>query len=201
MRRIAAARAVRSARTGHVRHACVLAATLVLVAAPAAAQGTIEDYRRALSLEERYGGLVTNVADNFVWQGNERVGFRRSVRGGHEFRVYDLTANTERPAFDHERLAAALGAVTGERYTAITLPFSSFTTVDGGAAITVATGGTRYRCTLSDYRCSSLGGAPRGGPGGGGGRGGGQQNDDIVRRSPDGRYEAFVRNYNIAIRP
>src|SRR5690606_10356445 len=26
-------------------------------------------------------------------------------------------------------------------------------------------------------------------------------NDDIVRRSPDGRYEAFVRNYNIAIRP
>ncbi|MGH7505447.1 MAG: hypothetical protein ACRELX_07335, partial [Longimicrobiales bacterium] len=94
---------------------------LLLAASPVAAQGTIEDYRRALTLEERYAGLVVAVADAFSWtDDSERVTFRRSVRGGHEFLIVNAASGEISPAFDHDRLAAALSAVTGMTLTGTT---------------------------------------------------------------------------------
>jgi dipeptidyl aminopeptidase/acylaminoacyl peptidase len=70
----------------------------------------------------------------------------------------------------------------------------------------------RWRCTLADYQCTrqaapaaaEAGGQGRAGQGRGGRQGGGAgQNADEpqARRSPDGRTEAFLRNFNIYIRP
>jgi dipeptidyl aminopeptidase/acylaminoacyl peptidase len=184
------------ARRGGALLAAAVAGALVQPAEHVAAQGTAEDYRRALSLEERYRGLVTGVADGFVWQDDALLTFRRSVAGGHEFRAIDAGSGEERPAFDHARIATALGGATGARYAATTLPFTSFTYVDDGAAVDVAVEDDRYRCVLAESRCSALdGGARRPADGRSADDG-----EEIVRRSPDGRLEAFVRNYNIAIR-
>ena len=70
----------------------------------------------------------------------------------------------------------------------------------------------RYRCTLSDYACTRTAAptpapnpdpnaAPQGqGRAGGGGPPAADQ-PDPGRPSPDGRWEAFIQNYNIFIRP
>ncbi len=90
----------------------------------------------------------------------------------------------------------------------------------GGAAAAPAGRGatgtpaqTRFRCSLADYTCARVtAAAPEaqgragGGPGraGGGGRAGGApavSGETPVRRSPDGRSEAFLENYNIYVRP
>jgi hypothetical protein len=42
------------------------------------------------------------------------------------FMLVDADALSKRPAFDHDRLAAALSLASGQKYTAITLPFSTF---------------------------------------------------------------------------
>jgi dipeptidyl aminopeptidase/acylaminoacyl peptidase len=184
---------------------------LLVVAAPVAAQGTVDDYRRALSVEERYAGLVTGVADGFAWsEDSNRLTFRRSVAGGYEFLVVDATTGESRPAFDHERVAAALSAVTGEAVTGATLPFTRFEFVDGmrGVQFTIGGGGfgggggERFRCVLDANTCERLADPVRraGGPGGRGGDDDDDDDDAIVRRSPDGRYEAFVRNDNLAVR-
>ncbi|HSR41861.1 MAG TPA: hypothetical protein VLL48_06810, partial [Longimicrobiales bacterium] len=97
---------------------------LLLLPAPARAQGTLADYRRAADLGERLGGLTVGVAEDPTWIGDSgRFWYRLSVRGGHEFVVVDAATQEKRPAFDHARLAEALGSATGEGYGPLTLPF------------------------------------------------------------------------------
>src|SRR5215467_12195383 len=77
-----------------------------------------------------------------------RFWYRKSVKGGNEFVVVDAETLVKRPAFDHERLAAALSD-DSTKYTAITLPFNSFQFVDGERAIDFVVSGMDWHCDLS----------------------------------------------------
>ena len=130
----------------------------------------------------------------------------------------------------HKNLAAAVASATSRKATAVSLPFTNFTFVENGRTIEFTlTGGPGapagaaaagrggaatemppWRCSLDSYTCrqqqprAGRGGAGRGGRGGGGLGGPVRAEFDInandPRPSPDGKFEALVRNYNIAIR-
>jgi len=150
---------------------------LLLGALPAAVfgQGTLDDYRRAASVMQRLNGLTVNVAQTPTWVSPTRFWYRKTVKDGNEFVVVDAATGEKRAAFDHARLATALGAATGAGYTPITLPFSEFTYVDrDDASIEVDASGSRWQCGLSQYQCTRVGPArATGGRGGGGGGFGG----------------------------
>jgi dipeptidyl aminopeptidase/acylaminoacyl peptidase len=181
------------------------AAMLVALATNTAAQ-TSADYQRALDLRDRYQQLVTGVPDAAVWiDDTHRFFYRRSVTGGHEFVLFDATTGQKRPAFDHQRLAAALLEVLGEKVTAQTLPFSTFRFVDDEQAIEFQTEASRVNCRLETYQCTTQVrpntvpvGALRGvnGPV----RGPHVVTPDEPQRSPDGKWEAFIHNHNVAVR-
>jgi dipeptidyl aminopeptidase/acylaminoacyl peptidase len=184
--------------------AVLLLLAAALAATPAAAQGTLEDYRRASGLSRSLAGLTVNVVSSPTWvDDGPRFWYRRTVPGGAEYVLVDAATLEKRPAFDHARLAAALSAVLETSHTALTLPFSSFEYRDGGTAIRLTVRGSQWRCDLAAYTCARTGPAPGGGGGAGagggtgGGAGGGQQ---AVRASPDGQWEALIRNYNVAVR-
>jgi dipeptidyl aminopeptidase/acylaminoacyl peptidase len=184
---------------------------------PAAAQGTIADYQRAMTLRSRYDGLALNVVDERQWIRNtNRFWYRRSVKGGHEFLLVDADARTKQPAFDHVRLAEAVSSATGGKYTALTLPFSTFTFIEddhavefaiaptvSGAAAPARPRGT-WDCSVETYTCRQAAPSGRGGRGGGGLAGPVRAPFDIngaePRKSPDGKLQAFVNNYNVAVR-
>ena len=191
---------------------------LSLLPLPAAAQGTIADYQRAMGLRSRYDGLALNVVDERQWIKNtDRFWYRRSVKGGHEFIVVDAEARTKQPAFDHARMADAVSSATGGKYTAVTLPFSTFTFVEDDHAIEFAITPTpgsapqpgrargTWDCSLESYTCRQAAPTGRGGRGGGGGLAGPVRapfdvNGAEPKKSPDGKLEAYVNNYNIAVR-
>ena len=181
----------------------VLAWTVVLVPQPAVTQGTLEDYRRAASVRQRLEGLTVGVAEAPIWiDDTNSFWYRRSVTGGNDFVLVDAATQQKQPAFDHARLATGLSSAIGQEYTALTLPFRTFEYVLDGQAIEADAGDVGWRCSLSDFACDSIGEARGGGFGGGGfGRFPGNQNVGEPRVSPDGRTEAFVHNYNVAIRP
>src|SRR5687768_386670 len=110
----------------------VLVTTLVFVGAVdfARAQGTLEDYRRASTITQRYAnltvGLVGPGGPQWVGNGTNLFTYRVSVKGGNQYVLVDPDAWTKRPAFDHARLATGLSSAANERYTAITLPFLTF---------------------------------------------------------------------------
>ncbi len=186
----------------------VLIVTLVgvlLVAAPAGSfgQGTTADYQRANGLRAKYDALAINVAGPVSWiENSSRFWYRKSVAGGSEFIVVDAVNRQKQPAFDQEKLAAALSRETRNSYNGLTLPFTTFSFADNQRAIQVAIDGAQWRCTLSDYACRRLEGAAAGGGRGGRGGGGpgGAQPQQARRLSPDGKWEALIQNYNVAIR-
>jgi hypothetical protein len=93
------------------------------------AQGTLADYQRGRALAEKSQGLVVD----HLW-------YTRSVKGGTEFVLVDAGVATKKPAFDHQKLAAAISAASGKPYTALTLPFASQAGGRGAAGRGAGTG-------------------------------------------------------------
>ncbi len=188
-----------------MRHGRLTLAALLLCTAPAAlAQPAAVDYVRAQGLRERQEALVRNVPEPASWVGTtRRFVYRRAQPDGHTFVMVDADTREKSPAFDHARIAAALSTATGGTYTATRLPFSSFTFVPDEDAIAATVEGRRWTCRLDgDATCTSPDVPPPGeirrgitGP----------VRPDFpgtprAHASPDGRWEAVVDNFNVAIR-
>jgi dipeptidyl aminopeptidase/acylaminoacyl peptidase len=189
-------------------------------------QGTAADYARSEGLRARVEGKVIDAADAPSWvPGSDQLVYRKSVSGGYAFMLVDAATLQKHPAFDHDRLAAAFTAARDSAtprpaaparpVTGVTLPFSRFAFVDSARSIEFAAGGrggetltdsTRWRCSLTTYTCRAVAREEsvfRGGPRGEGGGLFGERRlpPDRPRASPDGKWEAFVRNYNVSVRP
>jgi dipeptidyl aminopeptidase/acylaminoacyl peptidase len=125
------------------------------------AQVTQADYERAARLRDKLQGLAINVPERANWIGQtSRFWYRKSVKGGAEFVLVDAETLTKSPAFDHEKLAAALSAAASEKYEALKLPFQSITFVDNERGLEFAAAGSMWRCELADYACKKTGAAP-----------------------------------------
>jgi len=176
----------------------VTAAILVMALTTplAGAQGTQADYQRAQGLREKFQGLAVNVPGQPNWiEGGDHFWYRKSVKGGFEFILVDMQALTKKPAFDHEKLAAALSAASGEKYTAVTLPLTeppppggrsgfggggaaiALTFSDHETAIEFGVASFMWKCNLNTYECIK-GAAVQTPAGGRGGRG--PQDDSLV---------------------
>ncbi len=130
----------------------------ILLAGSLHGQGTLEDYRRAAGLAARTSGLVVNSPGPSTWIGNtNRFWYTRQVKGGNEFVLVDAVAGTKSPAFDHDRMAAALTRASGGKFTGLTLPTGPNTQFPDAATVQFASGPSLYRCTLADYVCAKTG--------------------------------------------
>src|SRR5688572_27232144 len=206
-------------RSVRLVHLTLLSSSIALSPRTAPAQGTAADYARAEGLRGRIEGLVVDAAEAPTWvgAGSNQFVYRKSVTGGFNFMLVDAVTLEKRPAFDHDRLAAAITTVirrpAGPPITSTTLPLGRLTLVDRGGAIEFVPTGrpgepvtdtTRWRCTLADYVCAraparadslrerrQVGGGLFGTP---------PAPDARVRVSPDSTLEAFVRNFNVVVR-
>jgi len=186
-----------------------LGVVVFLSCAPALllSQGTVADYGRARNLRSETQGLVYDIVEQVTWiENSHRFWYRKTVKGGNAFMVVDADTLAKQPAFDHEKLAASLSSAAGQKYTAITLPFARIAFVNDGGALEFQTADTRWRCNLSSYGCTKLGAVEQ--TPGFGGRGaappaagrGGQPSEQQPRVSPDGKLEAFIKNFNVYVR-
>ena len=188
-------------------------------------QGIRDAYARFDSYAERLQDLVHDLPGTAAWLPDSTAfWYRRTGGGTAEFVLVDVRAETKVPAFDHARLAASLSAAADRTYTAVALPFAAIEFSDDRQAIEFTIGGGsgrtgggraggapngRWRCTLTDYVCTRVtGGGAGAGRQGGQGRGGGRgraggaaaEPGEQVRLSPDGKWEALLRNFNIYVR-
>jgi dipeptidyl aminopeptidase/acylaminoacyl peptidase len=156
--------------------------------------------------------------------GDDKLWYRNDLKGGtKEFVLVDAAAGTKGPAFDHAKLAAGLSKAAGAEYKADRLPFDDIEFTDDGKAVRFEAGGKRWQCDLATYECSDRGPARKketaadpavtdeanddpDSPFAG------QQPDrrppgrspfdrDREVTSPDGKWVAFVKDYNVHLRP
>ena len=176
----------------HARLPALPVLALTLATAPLPAQQppvtvTAEDYARAESfLATATSRLVFGASVQPNWIPGGAFWYRNTVPDGAEFILVDPTAATRAHAFDHERLATALGAATDTTWSPLSLPFRTFELSPAGDALTARVGDERLRCDLRAYTC-----APTRPP---------RPSDPNAIISPDGAKAAFIRDHNLWLR-
>ena len=81
----------------------------------ASGQGTLADYERAATIQDRFDGLTVGLVQggpNWI-DGTNDFSYRVTVADGARYVVVESASTTKRPAFDHERLATSLSAAAG----------------------------------------------------------------------------------------
>ncbi|HMA52852.1 MAG TPA: DPP IV N-terminal domain-containing protein, partial [Acidobacteriota bacterium] len=187
----------------------IATATLFLAAvlpALVSAQVSKADYARATGLRSKLQPLALDIVDRGGWIGKSaRYWYRKSVAGGNEYWIVDAARQEKGIAFDHAKLAAALAAASGEKAEALNLPFFGLTFNEDGSAIEFSAFGARWSCDLATYALKKLE-VP--------GRQGDTGRDMTMweqgpapeaasketKTSPDGKWEVFIRNYNVCLR-
>ncbi len=152
---------------------------------------TRADYERAESyMPWNMSRLIFNTGVTPHWIGDsDRFWYQRTGRDGTQFVVIDPSNGSRQPAFDHERLAAALSQVSGTYHTHNQLPFSEITLIEeeGGASrVEFVIDGVKWSCNLESYACTR------------------EDHDEEKREdevtSPDGQWAAFVREGDLFVR-
>jgi dipeptidyl aminopeptidase/acylaminoacyl peptidase len=188
-------------------HYIIAALILIQVCLPIvlSAQVTRADYERAANLGDKFRPLALNIIDGRGWiDKTSRFWYRKSVRGGFEFGIADAATQTKQIAFDHEKLAAALAAASGEKIEAGRLPFNSILFVNNEKAIEFDSADWRYSCDLTSYACKRIRPVERRGQGGMTMWERGPAPEAASREfkaSPDGQWVARIKNYNVYVRP
>ncbi|MBK8023868.1 MAG: hypothetical protein IPK19_21150 [Chloroflexi bacterium] len=133
------------------------------------------------------GNAIQRVYNWFVrpqWIDGQRFWYRLRTRRGHEFIYVDPDRLERRLAFDHERLAALLGAALTQAVDPYALPFASIRYMDGNSAIEFDVDELTWTCSLDDYVLTSRR----------------TESEDGSLVSPDGRWAVFVGTNNLWLR-
>ena len=166
--------------------------------ADAAAQGTPADYARAIGLEAKYEAAAIDFAGPAAWIGKtNRFWYRKQSTGRKEFIIVDAPTLKKQPAFDQEKIAASLSKATGKTYKAQDLPFRLIRFDDTGSSFFTFVDGAPLRCTVADSVCKKVAPSEGGGPDV---EFGPPKQKEGPRVSPDGKWEALIDNFNVAIR-
>ena len=165
-----------------------------LVATGALAQGpakvTEQDYARAeRMLPQHVSPLVDHAITGVKWLDDTTfVYVDQDAKGARVMRM-DAATGKAAPAFDHARMAKALATVTGKPVdeTRLDKTISGLALADNGR-YDIAVKGTHYLCEIEAATCSPKkvhAGKPGDGPG---------------NVAPDGKREAFIRDWNLWVR-
>ncbi|KAB7762626.1 S9 family peptidase [Xanthomonas maliensis] len=185
--------------------ACCLA-TLFLqlpLQATAVETPTPAQYEQAMRLSEHYAALVDHAPAEPVWIDARQFLYRRKlVRRDRspaiEYLLVDAERGKSRLAFDHARLAAALTQAGASGVDAGALRLQQPTLQQQQLRFQLNKLG--WQCDLARYRCERLPerdlpadtmdmGLPL------------KQGERYARRSPDGRWQAWVEQANVVIAP
>ncbi|MBW4331638.1 S9 family peptidase [Stakelama sp. CBK3Z-3] len=160
-----------------------------------------DQYRDALTLRDQWQYLTRDLPFPADWvDGTHDFVFRKTVAGGFAFIREDADSGESKPAFDQAAVAAALGDAMGESYAALRLPFDSFRYSEDGDAILFDIHYAPWRCSLRGRGCAAI--DPKGRPSGFGVvRDLRVPSDNTPHISPDGKWEALVQGFNLAVQP
>ncbi len=113
---------------------------------------TAKDYERAEHfMIYNTSPLVSGGTVRPNWLPNDRFWYTERTADGTRFMLADPTKGNATPAFDHQKLAAALTATTGTPVKASALPFESISLSADGRYMSFRSLGKGYKADLQNY--------------------------------------------------
>ena len=128
-------------------------AVLLFTDQSAIAQGTRCDYERALNLRKITANKVFKQRVTAHWlAGNTKFWYRNDLaEEAREFILVNAETGIRQPAFEHERIAAALTQATGKEVKAWRLPIDKLKFTESGSVLQFTSDGKRWKCDLHSY--------------------------------------------------
>lgn len=164
------------------------------------AQGTLADYKRANELGDKLYYGVHDVPFDVKWQlDGKSVTYTVNRSEGKEFIRVDVDSRKIKPAFDAEKIAEKLNQVSDEKYEATQLPLSEVELKENGKLITFNALGKNWTYDLDTYVLKDSSTLRTGRKNSYWGAKPSRNHPDKVP-SPDGKWEAFIKNSNVFIR-
>ncbi len=105
---------------------------------------------------------------------------------GKQFLLVDLKQNSCQPAFDHERLSAALSGASGQAYDPAHLPLAKLVLSKDRRILRFEADGWQWSCDLTEYRCTKSEPVDV------------QPGDELL--SPNGEWSLFAAEHNLFVR-
>ncbi|WP_242108716.1 S9 family peptidase [Luteimonas aquatica] len=154
-----------------------------------------DDYARAARLmKPNAEALVDHAVGAVHWLDDTRFWYRDHDAAGDRYLRVDAATGESAPAFDHDKLARALGQAAGKSLRANALQLNGIAEGEGQDRYEITYKDRRYRCDLSGKGACAPAIAKRKGADGK------QADAEPGVRSPDGKREAFVRDWNLWVR-
>jgi dipeptidyl aminopeptidase/acylaminoacyl peptidase len=188
----------------HLRTCSFLAFTFLVLWIPVVArsQGTADDYERADKLRQRTPNKVfkSEIKPNWFAE-NTRFWYRNDLPdGAKEFIVVDVNEGKRTSAFDHQRLATSLGDVLKAEVKPSLLPLDQIQFAEDGKSLLFRAKDKGWSCNLETYEVKEAEvSEPEK-----------KEREDRRRRrrgeaaprrdSPDGKWEAFVKDHKLFVR-
>lgn len=174
---------------------------MLLSSGPAFAQGTLEDYNRAYSLRQKFSGYQVYHSDvNPHWvTGTSSFWYLQRTPQGNEYLLVDADRQTRRPLFVRDSLAMQLQRSLGRNVDARNLPLDKGNLEASLDVFRFVCDGYNWRYEIAANRLTRESKVPP--------RRKGRhwmETDDEKGwgpvTSPDGKYEAYIKNDNIFVR-
>jgi dipeptidyl aminopeptidase/acylaminoacyl peptidase len=130
---------------------------------------------------------------------NDRFWYLLTTQKKNEFILVDAVKKTKAPAFDHEKLAAALGAATGAKYDANKLPFQfiSFSQDEKYVQFIVSNKKWKFETATGLLTANDAASSTADAAAPARGRRFDRSNEVF---SPDGKKAAFIKDWNLWVR-
>ena len=176
----------------------ILTTFLLLISSFLFSQGTVEDYNRAYSTREKYNNKVfySRVKPEWIWN-THFFWYIRETPAGNLYILTDAPKQSQREMFDHAKLATLLSNATGKVVNKAALMLENLQVSEQLDRISFDMAGYKWTYHLKNNQLNK-----------------GQaikpttnipdDYDEEVNgkpvRSPDGKKEASIKNYNICIK-
>ena len=179
----------------------LIIAALVVSALQMYAQGTVEDYKRAFSLAEKFSAnkvYYSNVRPTWI-EDTHNFWYVRHTPQGDEYVLVNADKKTKKPLFDQKKFADAVNAAMGKNLDPAKLNLGYMRVANDLSAITFVMDNHTWEYGTKKSTLKDLGELPKREP---------EPHWMVVSDekdfppvpSPDGKYVAFIRNHNVAVR-
>ena len=165
------------------------------------AQGTVEDYKRAFSLAEKFSAnnvYYSNVRPTWI-EDTHNFWYVRHTPQGDEYVLVNADKKTKKPLFDQKKFADAVNATMGKDLDPTKLNLGYMRVSKDLSTITFVMDNHTWEYGIKKSTLKDLGQLPEREP---------EPHWMVVSDekdfppvpSPDGKYVAFIRNHNVAVR-
>ena len=179
----------------------LIIAALAVSALQMYAQGTVEDYKRAFSLAEKFSAnkvYYSNVRPTWI-EDTHDFWYVRHTPQGDEYVLVNADKKTKKPLFDQKKFAETVNAAMGKNLDPAKLNLGYIRVSKDLSAITFIMDNHTWEYGTKKSTLKDLGELPKREP---------EPHWMVVSdekdfppvTSPDGKYVAFIRNHNVAVR-